>query len=38
MKNTLQGINSIVEEAEDQISGLVDKEAENNQNNNNKWG
>ena len=30
-KNTLQGINSGVSEAEDQIRGLEDKEAENTQ-------
>ena len=29
MKNTLQGINSGVDEAEDQIRGLEDKKAEN---------
>ena len=32
MKNTLQGINSRVGEAEDQIKDMEDREAENNQN------
>ena len=31
MKTTLQGINSRVDEAENQINGLEHKEAENNQ-------
>ena len=31
MKNTLQGTNSVVDEAKDQIRDLEDKEAENTQ-------